>query len=292
MLECVPNVAEGQRRDVVDALAATCGASLLDVHTDPDHHRSVFTLAGPGFRDAETAAAALARDVASRLDLTDHEGVHPRFGVLDVVPFCALDEDHEVAASAAVAFAEWASVELELPVFLYDDADPLRRSLPELRAEAFVQRVPDLGPRAPHPTLGAVAVGARPPLVAVNCWLDTNDVIVAREIAHHVRERDGGLAGVRALGLLLESEDVVQVSMNLVDLPVTGVEDACTEVRRLAGRDDWTITQVEIVGLVPAIEADRWSEPFRAWSKLGDDLTIEARLATPPRARRAGGVPS
>jgi glutamate formiminotransferase len=279
MLECVPNVAEGQRRDVVDALAATCGASLLDVHTDPDHHRSVFTLAGPGFRDAETAAAALAREVASRLDLTDHEGVHPRFGVLDVVPFCALDEDHEVAASAAIAFGEWASVELELPVFLYDDADPLRRSLPELRAEAFVRRVPDLGPRAPHPTLGAVAVGARPPLVAVNCWLDTNDVIVAREIAHHVRERDGGLAGVRALGLLLDSEDVVQVSMNLVDLPVTGVEDACTEVRRLAGRDDWTITRVEIVGLVPAVEADRWSEEFRAWSKLGDDLTIEARLA-------------
>jgi glutamate formiminotransferase len=292
MLECVPNVAEGQRRDVVDALAATCGASLLDVHTDPDHHRSVFTLAGPGFRDAETAAAALARDVASRLDLTDHEGVHPRFGVLDVVPFCALDEDHEVAASAAIAFGEWASVELDLPVFLYDDADPLRRSLPELRAEAFVRRVPDLGPRAPHPTLGAVAVGARPPLVAVNCWLDTNDVIVAREIAHHVRERDGGLAGVRALGLLLESEDVVQVSMNLVDLPVTGVEDACTEVRRLAGRDDWTITQVEIVGLVPAIEADRWSEEFRAWSKLGDDLTIEARLATSPGAGRAGAVPS
>jgi glutamate formiminotransferase len=292
MLECVPNVAEGRRRDVVDALAATCAASLLDVHTDPDHHRSVFTLAGPGFRDAETAAAALARDVASRLDLTDHEGVHPRFGVLDVVPFCALDEDHEVAASAAVAFAEWASVELELPVFLYDDADPLRRSLPELRAEAFVQRVPDLGPRVPHPTLGAVAVGARPPLVAVNCWLDTNDVIVAREIAHHVRERDGGLAGVRALGLLLESEDVVQVSMNLVDLPVTGVEDACSEVRRLAGRDDWTITQVEIVGLVPAVEADRWSEQFRAWSKLGDDLTIEARLAASPGAGRSGAVPS
>ena len=292
MLECVPNVAEGQRRDVVDALAATCGASLLDVHTDPDHHRSVFTLAGPGFRDAETAAAALARDVASRLDLTDHEGVHPRFGVLDVVPFCALDEDHEVAASAAVAFAEWASVELELPVFLYDDADPLRRSLPELRAEAFVQRVPDVGPRAPHPTLGAVAVGARPPLVAVNCWLDTNDVIVAREIAHHVRERDGGLAGVRALGLLLESEGVVQVSMNLVDLPVTGVEDACSEVRRLAGRDDWTITQVEIVGLVPAVEADRWSEPFRAWSKLGDDLTIEARLGASPGPGRSGAAPS
>ncbi len=279
MLECVPNVAEGRRLDVVDALAASCGPSLLDVHTDADHHRSVFTLAGPGRRDAETAAAALARAVAARLDLTDHEGVHPRFGVLDVVPFIALDEDHEVAASAAIGFAEWAAAELELPVFLYDDADPLRRSLPELRAEAFVKRLPDLGPPMTHATLGAVAVGARPPLVAVNCWLDTNDVVVARKIAQRIRERDGGLPGVRALGLLLESEDVVQVSMNLVDLPVTGVEDACTEVRRLARKDGWLVTRVEIVGLVPGSEAQRWSDGFRAWSELGDGPTIEARLA-------------
>ena len=105
-------------------------------------------------------------------------------------------------------------------------------------------------------------------------------MVVARKIARRIRERDGGLPGVRALGLLLEREDVVQVSMNLVDLPVTGVEAACTEVRRLAGKDDWTITRVEVVGLVPATEAARWSEPFRAWSGLGDDLTIEARLAS------------
>ncbi|MCJ7437291.1 MAG: glutamate formiminotransferase [Acidimicrobiia bacterium] len=286
MLECVPNVSEGRSATTIAALAAACGRSLLDVHTDHDHNRSVLTLAGPGFRDAETAVAALARAVATRLDLTDHEGVHPRMGVLDVVPFCALDEDHEVAASAAIGFAEWAVAELALPVFLYDDADPLRRSLPELRAEAFVKRAPDLGPLAPHPTLGAVAVGARPPLVALNCWLDTNDVIVARDIARRVRERDGGLAGVRALGLLLESEDVVQVSMNLVDLPVTGVEAAASEVRRLAAKDDWEITRVEVVGLAPAAEASRWSEAFRAWSKLGDGLTIEARLA---RAAREAG---
>lgn len=291
MLECVPNVAEGKRREVLEALAATCGPSLLDVHADPDHHRSVFTLAGPGFRDAETAVAALARAVATRLDLTDHEGVHPRFGVIDVVPFCALDEDHDVAASAAIGFAEWAVAELALPVFLYDDADPLRRSLPELRSEAFVKRTPDLGPLAPHPTLGAVAVGARPPLVAVNCWLDTNDVIVARDIARRVRERDGGMAGVRALGLLLESEDAVQVSMNLVDLPVTGVEAACTEVRSLAGRDDWTITRVEIVGLVPAAEFERCSTEFREWAGLGPDVTIEARLARAAGDAGAAGAP-
>jgi glutamate formiminotransferase len=279
MLECVPNVSEGRDGAIVAALAEECGPSLLDVHTDRDHNRSVFTLAGPGFRDAETAVAALARAVAARLDLTHHEGVHPRIGMLDVVPFCALDEDHEVAAAAAIAFAEWAAEDLALPSFLYDDADPLRRSLPELRAEAFTKRRPDVGPLAPHPTLGAVAVGARPPLVALNCWLDTPDVAVARRIAGKVRERDGGLAGVRALGLALESEDVVQVSMNLVDLPVTGIEAAVSEVRRLAERDHWEITRVEVVGLVPAAELARCTDEFRAWAHLRDEITIEARLA-------------
>jgi glutamate formiminotransferase len=278
VLECVPNVSEGRDTAVLDALAVACGPSLLDRHADADHHRSVFTLAGPGLRDAETAVASLALAVAERLDLTDHEGVHPRFGMLDVVPFCALDEDHEVAAAAAIGFAEWAASDLELPVFLYDDADPLRRSLPELRAAAFVTRPPDLGPTRPHPRLGAVAVGARPPLVAVNCWLDTDDLLVAREIARSVRETDGGLAGVRALGLALDSAGVVQVSMNLVDLPVTGIETACTEVRRLAERDDFAVTKVEIVGLVPEAELERASTEFRAWAELTPDLTIESRL--------------
>ena len=278
MLECVPNVSEGRDAAALAALSAACGPSLLDVHTDPDHNRSVFTLAGPGFRDAETAVAALARSVATHLDLTHHEGVHPRIGMLDVVPFCALDEDHDIAASAAIGFAEWAVAELALPVFLYDDADPLRRSLPELRAEAFRKRAPDLGPPTPHPTLGAVAVGARPPLVALNCWLDTNDVTVARRIAGKVRERDGGLAGVRALGLALETEDIVQVSMNLVDLPVTGLEAAVTEVRRLAAKDDWEVTRVELVGLMPAAELAGCTDEFRAWAHLGDEITIEARL--------------
>jgi glutamate formiminotransferase len=279
VLECVPNVSEGRDTAALDALAAACGPSLLDRHEDPDHHRSVFTLAGPGIRDAETTVAALARAVADQLDLTDHTGAHPRFGMLDVVPFCALDEDHEVAAAAAMAFADWAASDLGVPVFLYDDADPLRRSLPELRATAFAKRAPDVGPLRPHPTLGAVAVGARPPLIAVNCWLDTDDLLVAREIARHVREVDGGLAGVRALGLAMRSEGVVQVSMNLVDLPVTGLETACSEVRRLAERDDWDVTRVAVVGLIPAAEHDRCSEEFREWADLTPVVTIEGRLS-------------
>ena len=279
MLESVPNVSEGRRQEVLDALGAACGPSLLDVHDDLDHHRSVFTLAGPGNRDAETAACALAVAAAERVDLSVHDGAHPRLGVVDVVPFVALDEDHDVAIDAALAFAEWITTELTVPVFLYDDADPLRRSLPELRRDAFRRRGPDLGPDEPHPRLGATAVGARPPLVAVNCWLDSNDVMVARELARAVREVDGGLAGVRALGLILESEDVVQVSMNLVDLPVTGLEQACTEVRRLAGREGFEITRVELVGLLPAAELDRCSPEFRDWAELGPDLTVEGRLA-------------
>jgi glutamate formiminotransferase len=239
----------------------------------------VFTLAGPGPRDAETAACALARAAATHVEITGHEGVHPRMGVIDVVPFVALDEDHDVAADAAQAFAAWAVEELALPVFFYDDADPKRRSLPELRADAFVKRAPDAGPIRPHPTLGAVAVGARPPLVAVNCWLDTNDMIVARAIAREVREVDGGLPGVRALGFLLESEGVAEVSMNLVDLPVTGLEVACSAVRLVAGRDDFEVTKVEIVGLLPAAELARCTEEFREWAGLSENLTIEARLA-------------
>jgi len=279
MLECVPNVSEGRKRDVIDALADAVRPSLLDVHDDLDHHRSVFTLAGPGPRDAETAACALALAAAERVDLSVHEGAHPRLGVVDVVPFVALDEDHDVAADAALAFAEWIALELEVPVFLYDDADPLRRSLPELRRLAFRRRRPDLGPGAPHPRLGATAVGARPPLIAVNCWLDTNDVLVARQLSREIREVDGGLAGVRALGLLLESEDVAQVSMNLVDLPVTGLEAAVTEVRRLADREGFDITKVEIVGLVPSAEYERCSEEFREWADLDESVTIEGRLA-------------
>jgi glutamate formiminotransferase len=279
VLECVPNISEGRDPSVLEALAQAAGASLLDVHTDPDHHRSVFTLAGPGPRDAETTASALARAAAALVDLRGHEGVHPRLGVIDVVPFVALDEEHDIAADAAASFAAWAVEELGVPVFFYDDADPKRRSLPELRADAFVKRAPDAGPARPHPSLGAVAVGARPPLVALNCWLDTDDVKVARLLAREVRELDGGMPGVRALGLLLESERTAQVSMNLVDLPVTGVEAAVTEVRRLAAKDDWEITRVELVGLMPRVELERCSAEFREWSGLGDEQTIEARLA-------------
>jgi glutamate formiminotransferase / 5-formyltetrahydrofolate cyclo-ligase len=289
VLECVPNVAEGRATRVLDALAHACGGSLLDVHADVDHHRSVFTLAGPGARDAEPAVRALARAVAQHVDLTKHAGVHPRRGALDVVPFVALDGSRASdAVDAAHAFASWAAAELEVPVFLYGDADRAGRSLPELRRDAFTARPPDAGPGAPHPRLGAIAVGARPVLVAVNCDLATGDVTIARAIARSVRERDGGLPGVRALGLWLGSRGHAQVSMNLVDLAATGIQRAAETVEELARARGTDVARVELVGLAPESEVARLDDSFRARSGIGPEQTVEARL----RARAESGQPS
>lgn len=280
MIECVPNVSEGRDAGVLGELAAACGASLLDLHHDRDHNRSVFTLAGPGPDDALTAVRALALAVAERLDQTTHRGVHPRLGALDVVPFVALgDQTAEGAVAAARAFAEWWADARSVPVFLYDAADPEVRTLPATRHAAFSGRIPDFGPDRPHPRLGATAVGARAPLVAVNCRLDCADVSVARRIATEVRERDGGLPGVRALGLELTSVGRAQVSMNLVDLGRTGIEVACTTVRDRARAAGHTVEAVELVGLVPAATMRECSTDFLRWSGIDPGATIEDRLA-------------
>ena len=290
MLECVANVSEGRDPDVIAALAAACGTSLLDVHSDPDHHRSVFTLAGPGTRDAEGAARRLARGVAEHLTIAGHAGVHPRFGALDVVPFVALggsDAERQVAGLAARAFARWWADTFAVPVFCYDDADPKARDLPHARLHAFTGRAPDFGPPEPHPQLGATAVGARAPLVAVNCILVTRDVEVARRIAKRLRGRGGGLPGVRALGFLLDTEARAQVSMNVTDLAQTGIQEACLHVRELAHAERTDVARVELVGLVPRAEIDRCSDDFLTWSGLDAEVTIEARLARAAPAAEA-----
>lgn len=279
VLECVANVSEGRSAEVLARLAGACGPGLLDLHADADHHRSVFTLAE---RDGEAlveAALRLARAVGGAVDLAPHRGVHPRIGALDVVPFVALEgAEGDRAVAAARTFAEAVADELGLPAFLYDAADPERRTLPSIRREAFDRRSPDFGPRTPHPRLGAVCVGARPPLVAINCELATDDLAVAAEVARAVRERDGGLPGVRALGFLLARRGRAQVSMNLVDLAATGVETACREVVHQAGRWGTDVAAVELVGLLPGAELARCSEEFCAWAGLGSEQTIEARL--------------
>jgi glutamate formiminotransferase len=210
--------------------------------------------------------------------------VHPRLGVLDVVPYVALDAPFLHAIDAAFAFAAWVNTELSVPVFFYDGCAEGYRSLPEVRRGAFTRLAPDLGVPEPHPRLGAVAVGARRPLVAVNCWLDTDDLALARVVATEVRERDGGLPGVRALGFALARRGLAQVSMNLVDLERTGLEAACTAVRDAVATAGGRVAGVELVGLVPAAELARCRPEFLEWSGLGPDDTIEGRLAA-----RSGG---
>jgi glutamate formiminotransferase len=285
MLECVVNVAEGRDRATLRALATECGAALLDVHADADHHRTVFTLAGPADADAIPAARALADAVEARVAVAGYDGVHPLLGALDVVPFVGLhetDTERADAVRAAREFGAWWAETHDVPVFLYDDADPSGRDLPRTRREAFTTRPPDFGPDAPHPALGATAVGARRPLVAINVWLASDDLGMARRIAASVRERDGGLPGVRALGLPVGSR--VQVSMNLVDLARTGVEAAVTEVHERARREPAEVASVELVGLVPRRELERCSAEFREWAGLDGDVAVEARIGRGPRA--------
>lgn len=269
MLECVVNVSEGRRPEVTGALARAARPSLLDQHCDPYHHRCVLTLAGPG---VEKAARDLATEAVKLVDLRLHMGVHPRIGALDVVPFVYLDEDPARALAARDDFARWASRVLRLPCFLYGP----ERSLPELRRGAFSTLVPDMGPTRPHPTAGAVAVGARAPLVAYNLWLTHPDVRVAREIAGSLRSAfarppDRAAPGVRALGI--EVGGAAQVSCNLVDPARIGPAQVYDAVAARA-----EIARAELVGLIPAavlaqIPEWRWNE-----LDLTADRTIEARL--------------
>ncbi len=281
------NVSEGQDHRIIDAVGAAAGPALLDVHRDPDHHRSVFTIAAPDPGRTEAATRRLVDVAFGDLDLADHVGVHPRLGIVDVVPFVALaPTPPDVAVAAAHAFGEWLARAHHVPVFFYDEAAADRRTLPTVRRDAFARLPPDLGPSVPDPRLGATAVGARRPMIAVNVDLDSDDLALARRIASSVRERDGGLRGVRALGFALAGQGIVQVSMNLVDLDATGMEHACTEVRRRAEAAGVATRRVELVGLMPAAEFARWGEEFRAWTGLTDARTIEA---TTMQARASDG---
>ncbi|HUP69812.1 MAG TPA: hypothetical protein VM142_08350 [Acidimicrobiales bacterium] len=262
MLECVVNVSEGRDAVVIEALGSAAGAQLLDVHSDPEHHRSVLTLAGPG---VEEAVRRLVAEAVPRIDLRSHQGVHPRLGAVDVVPFVALDDAPPAAAvGARDRFAAWAAAELGVPCFLYGP----ERSLPEVRRSAFAGLNPDLGPPQPHPTAGAIAVGARPLLVAYNLWL-AGEVGLARaqEVARVLRS-----PAVRALGLQVGG--AVQVSCNLIDPLVFGPGAAFDAVSALV-----TVTRAELVGLAPeavvaAVASSRWAE-----LDLDSSRTIEARLS-------------
>lgn len=279
MLETVINVSEGQEPRRLAAIGAAAGTALLDVHLDPDHHRSVFTIATSEAGSTEAAARRLVTVALEDLDLREHNGVHPRLGVVDVVPFIALaPTPPDVAVAAAHAFGDWLARTHHVPVFFYADASATDRTLPTVRRDAFQGLAPDRGPNRPDPRLGATAVGARPPLIAVNVELDTRDLSIATRIARETRERDGGLLGVRTLGFPLETRGTVQVSMNLVDLSATSLERACTEVRDRARVAGVHTLRVELVGLMPAAELARCSPRFRMWTGFNEQHTIESRI--------------
>jgi len=266
LIECVPNFSEGRDARVIgsirDAIAGVPGASVLHTTADAWHNRSVITFVAP-YEAAADAALAGIRAARDLIDLTRHAGVHPRIGAADVVPFVPLDgATMDDCVTLARLVGERVGSELGIPVFLYESAAtrPGRRNLADVRrggldaiARALAsgaEHAPDFGPAALHPTFGAIAIGARPFLIAFNAYVgDTNQLPAARAIARAVRESSGGLPGVRALALAVGGE--AQVSMNLVDLERTGLADALEEVERLAQAAGVAVTWTEIIGLVP-----------------------------------------
>ncbi len=261
----VPNVSEGRDPGTVAALVDACrvpGVRVLDVHSDPDHHRSVITLAGQPLA-LQDALVALAGESIDRIDLRRHRGVHPRVGALDVVPIVALeDEDVPLASEIATGLCERLAAELNLPVFRYGEiaTNPDRVAPRDFRGggveelERSIEEgsvVPDCGPHRLHPSAGAVLVGVRPPLIALNVWLPDGTLTEARTIAARVRETGGGLRAVRAIGLYLPEAAMAQVSMNLEDYRVTSPALAIAAVRDEAERLGVQAGSAELVGLVP-----------------------------------------
>jgi glutamate formiminotransferase len=264
-LECVPNVSESRRPEVVARLAAAAsppGVRLLDVSSDPDHNRSVFTLTGSA-EALHRGLLALYEVALAEIDLTRHTGVHPRVGAVDVVPFVPLgDTPMEIAVAAAERLGREVAERFALPVYLYERAArrPERRLLADVRrggfeglAEKMVREewAPDFGPARPHPTAGATVIGARFFLIAFNAVLDTADVVVAKAVARRIRESGGGLPAVRALGVYLASRGRAQVSMNLVDFRRTPVLTALDRVRREAEALGARVVETEVIGLLP-----------------------------------------
>lgn len=266
LVECVPNFSEGRRSDVVhairDAIAAVDGVVVLDVSMDASHHRSVVTFVAPTERAVEAALAGI-RVATAKIDLTTHQGEHPRIGATDVVPFIPL-EGATMGDCVALAQALGARVasELGIPVYLYERAatrkervnlaDVRRGEFENLRDEiaANPERRPDFGEPRLHPTAGATAIGARPFLVAYNVYLGpASNVGVAKDVAKTVRASSGGLPGIKALGLEVDGQ--AQVSMNLVDLERTSLHEAFEAVQAAAAQRGVAVTWSEIVGLVP-----------------------------------------
>ncbi len=266
LIESVPNVSEGRRADVVDALAdaiaGTGGVHLLDRTSDPSHNRSVFTLAGE-LTAVEDALDGLVGAAIESIDMERHSGEHPRIGAVDVIPFVPLGETTmEEAVAAARRFGRRIADRHDVPVYLYAEAatrpdrvklaDVRRGQYEGLKAEIGQRgREPDFGPARTHPRFGAVAVGARPFLIAWNVNLETEDVEIAKRVARRVRESGGGLPRVQANGFWIEELRTAQVSMNLLDFRTTGIWQVWGAVEELAGAEGVRPRESELIGLAP-----------------------------------------
>lgn len=255
--ELVPNLSEGRDRATIDACVAaveSAGARVIHRTSDAAHHRSVLTILGEG-ESLVDAAVALAEVAVARIDLREHRGVHPRIGALDVLPFVPLgDATLEAAAALARRATERIWERLRVPSYYYGAASPTGRTLPAVRHGQFEglagrPDAPDVG-TALHPTAGAIAVGARPILIAFNVDLATGDLAVAKAIARTVRERDGGLRTLRALGLRTGPE-TVQVSLNVTMYHATPLYRVVEIIRALAAEREVEVLGSELIGCLP-----------------------------------------
>jgi glutamate formiminotransferase len=293
IIECVPNVSEGRRPEVVDRLAgalrAVPGVRLLDYSSDPSHNRSVFTLVGDA-GPLETAIVELFENALPAIDLRHHEGAHPRLGAVDVVPFVPIEG---VSMEDCVALAKRVGAAVAqrfgVPMYLYEEAsaDPARKNLEDIRRGGFegltakmaaAGWAPDFGPSAPHPTAGATAIGARMPLIAYNINLRTDSLDVARKIAAAVRHSSGGLRYVKAMGVPLRERGLVQVSMNLTDHERTPIHRVFELVRREAARYGVAIAGSEIVGLIPSAALLGAAEYYLQIEGFGPQQVLEHKL--------------
>jgi glutamate formiminotransferase / formiminotetrahydrofolate cyclodeaminase len=303
LVECVPNFSEGRRPEVLDAIVramtSVSGVYLLGREMDPDHNRAVVTIAGSPESIAEAAVRG-AEAAAQRIDLTTHQGAHPRIGAADVIPFIpirgiSLAECVEIAGQAGREIAD----RLKIPVFLYEAAAtrPDRTNLENIRRGQFEglredivtnpDRKPDFGEARIHPTAGATVVGARKPLIAYNINLNTANIGIARYIAKRVRFSSGGFRYVKAMGILLKDRNQAQVSMNLTDFEQTPMELVFETVRREAERYGVTVGSSEIVGLIPQKALEQTAEFYLRVENFKPEMILENRLSAVMEAASA-----
>jgi glutamate formiminotransferase len=292
LVECVPNFSEGRRAEVVEAIAASLRAhpsvQLLDIESDADHNRSVFTLVAPPEAMVPAMFDAI-KTAAMLIDLDRHTGEHPRIGATDVVPFVPLaGAEMNQCVALAKELGRRVGEELDIPVYLYEQAAarPDRVNLADIRRgeyeglkseiETDPNRKPDFGPSQVGPA-GATVIGARPPLIAYNVFLTTDDVEIARRIARSIRNSNGGLCYVKALGLLVKGK--AQVSMNLTDFRKTPIHQVVELIRREAARYGVTIESSELIGMIPQaalLDAAVW---YLQLDNFEPGMVLENRLA-------------